>query len=93
MEAFETTGTVDEQNRLVLDQPLPFSDSSRVRVIVLSESNGKEQAAVVSEQGNIDLFEEIVDQLGDVLDASTSAPRPVIADSAVSRAGIYQDHP
>ncbi len=33
--AIETTGVIDEQNRLRLDKPLPIVKSSRVRVIVL----------------------------------------------------------
>jgi hypothetical protein len=35
--AIETTGTVDEQQRLLLDEPLPFAGPSRVRVIILVE--------------------------------------------------------
>ncbi len=33
--AIETTGVIDEKNRLRLDKPLPIVKSSRVRVIVL----------------------------------------------------------
>jgi hypothetical protein len=33
--AIETTGVIDEENRLRLDKPLPIVKSSRVRVIVL----------------------------------------------------------
>jgi hypothetical protein len=35
VKAFETTGTVDEERRLVLDEPLPIPGNSRVRVIIL----------------------------------------------------------
>ncbi len=35
MSAIEVTGTVDEQQRLKLDESLPFSGPMRVRVIVL----------------------------------------------------------
>jgi hypothetical protein len=35
MKAIETTGTVDEQRRLLLDDPLPVIGPSRVRVIIL----------------------------------------------------------
>jgi hypothetical protein len=35
MKAIETTGTVDEQRRLLLDEPLPIAGPSRVRVIIL----------------------------------------------------------
>lgn len=35
MKAVETTATVDEAQRLVLDEPLPAAGARRVRVIVL----------------------------------------------------------
>jgi hypothetical protein len=35
MRAIETTGTIDQDHRLVLDQPLPIAGPSRVRVIIL----------------------------------------------------------
>ncbi len=35
MKAIEVTGTVDEQRRLHLDEPLPVDGPGRVRVIIL----------------------------------------------------------
>ena len=35
MKAIETTGTIDEQRQLHLDEPLPIVGPSRVRVILL----------------------------------------------------------
>lgn len=35
MRAIETTGTVDDQRQIHLDDPLPVSGSCRIRVIVL----------------------------------------------------------
>lgn len=35
VKAIETTGTIDDEHRLRLDEPLPVAGSSRVRVIVL----------------------------------------------------------
>jgi len=35
MRAIETSGTVDEQRQLLLDEPLPIVGPSRVRVIIL----------------------------------------------------------
>lgn len=35
VKAFETTGTVYEEHRLLLDEPLPIPGPSRVRVIIL----------------------------------------------------------
>ena len=46
MNAIETTGTVDEQSRLLLDRPLPITGPSRVKVIILvPESEEIEEAA------------------------------------------------
>jgi hypothetical protein len=35
MRAIETTGIVDQESRLLLDEPLPLVGPSRVRVIIL----------------------------------------------------------
>ncbi len=35
MKAIETTGIIDKQHRLVLDEVLPFTEKSKVRVIIL----------------------------------------------------------
>ena len=35
MKAIETTGIIDEQHRLVLDEILPIAEKSKVRVIIL----------------------------------------------------------
>ena len=35
MKAIETSGTIDQQRRLVLDEPLPVAGPTRVRVIIL----------------------------------------------------------
>ena len=35
MKAIETTGIIDEQHRLVLDEVLPIAEKSKVRVIIL----------------------------------------------------------
>ena len=46
MAAIETTGTVDEQRQLHLDEPLPIAGPSRVRVIILvNESTDVEEQA------------------------------------------------
>jgi hypothetical protein len=40
MNAIETTGIVDAQNQLRLDEPLPVAGPSRVRVIILFPETG-----------------------------------------------------
>ena len=52
MNAIETTGIVDAQHQLRLDEPLPIPDQSRVRVIVLVP-----EAEDISEVINTDIRE------------------------------------
>ena len=40
MNAIETTGIVDAQHQLRLDEPLPIAGPSRVRVIILVPESG-----------------------------------------------------
>ena len=35
LKAIELTGTIDQEHRLILDNPLPIKGPSRVRVIIL----------------------------------------------------------
>jgi len=35
MKAIETTGTIDEQHKLILDKPIPIVGKNKVRVIIL----------------------------------------------------------
>ena len=46
MNAIETTGVVDAQHQLRLDEPLPLADQSRVRVIVLVPEEAEASEAV-----------------------------------------------
>jgi hypothetical protein len=39
LSAIELSGTIDENHQIELDEPLPIEASTRVRVIVLYESN------------------------------------------------------
>lgn len=41
LRAVEVNGTIDEQNRLHLDELLPISGPSRVRVIILFPESGE----------------------------------------------------
>ncbi len=45
MKAIETTGIVDEQHRLILDEILPITEKGKVRVIIFlpEESDTSEQ--------------------------------------------------
>lgn len=40
-----------------------------------------------------DEFEALADRLADELEACRPRPAPLLSDFAMSRAGIYQDHP
>lgn len=54
LRAVEVTGTVDEQRRLHLDEPLPVNGPGRVRVIVLipEEANVEEREWLRAAAGN-----------------------------------------
>ncbi len=41
LRAVEMTGTVDEQQHLVLDGPIPIAGPSRVRIIILVEQDSE----------------------------------------------------
>jgi antitoxin ParD1/3/4 len=45
------------------------------------------------DQMNEDEFEAIADSLADEWAACVKSPTPILSDYAVSRAGIYEDHP
>ncbi len=47
----------------------------------------------VSKQLNEDEFEGFADQLADELAACIETDVPVLSDYAISRAGIYEEHP
>ncbi len=38
--AIETTGTIDDQHQLILDEPLPVTGPTKVRVIILLPDEG-----------------------------------------------------
>ena len=40
MKAIEAVGTIEQERRVVLDQPLPEGVSGRVRVLILIEEEG-----------------------------------------------------
>lgn len=49
LKALEVVGTIDEQRRLQLDEPLPIVGPSRVRVIILiPEETGPRREGVAS---------------------------------------------
>jgi len=52
-----------------------------------------EQFQQTYEQTNVDEFEAVADQLADELAACIGLNAPLLSNDAVSRAGIYEDHP
>lgn len=62
VKAIETTGTIDAQHRLFLDEPLPVPGPTRVRVIILlpedAEIDEKEWLHAAAENSAFDFLKE-----------------------------------
>jgi hypothetical protein len=73
--AIETSGIVDEQHQLRLDQPLPLPEQSRVRVIVLiPEAEDISEAAWTKAASANPVFDFLKDDSEDVYSASDGKP-------------------
>ena len=75
MRAIETTGTVDQESRLVLDAPLPITGPSRVRVIILvvEETDIEEQEWLRAAASN-SAFDFLKDPSEDIYTLSDGKP-------------------
>jgi hypothetical protein len=73
--AVETTGTVDKEHRLVLDEPLPIEGPSRVRVIILlpEDTDIDEKLWVQAARSN-PAFEFLTDPAEDIYTAADGKP-------------------
>ena len=67
MTAIEVNGTVDEQRRLHLDEPLPVDGPGRVRVIVLfpeaSETEEREWLRAASTNHAFDFLKDVEEDI------------------------------
>lgn len=75
MKAIETTGTVNEQHQLLLDEPLSHVDPGRVRVIVLIPEEGEidENTWLTAAAAN-PAFDFLKDQAEDIYTLSDGKP-------------------
>jgi hypothetical protein len=73
--AVETTGTVDKEHKLVLDEPLPIDGPSRVRVIILlpEDTDLDEKLWLQAARAN-PAFEFLTDPVEDVYTAADGRP-------------------
>jgi hypothetical protein len=77
--AIETTGIVDEQHQLRLDQPLPLPEQSRVRVIVLiPEVEDISEAAWTKAASTNPVFDFLKDDSEDVYSTSDGKAFPLV---------------
>ena len=73
--AVETTGTVDKEHKLVLDEPLPIAGPSRVRVIILlSEDADLDEELWLRAARSNPAFEFLTDPAEDVYTAADGKP-------------------
>jgi hypothetical protein len=60
--AIETTGMIDKNHNLLLDEPLPFSGPAKVRVIILlpeeGDINEKEWLYAAAKDSSFDFLKE-----------------------------------
>ena len=73
--AIETTGTVDEEHRLVLDEPLPIAGPRRVKVIILvpDDTELDERLWLEAARSN-PAFEFLTDPAEDIYTAADGRP-------------------
>jgi hypothetical protein len=75
MNAIETTGIVDAQHQLRLDEPLPIAGQSRVRVIVLvPEADDIPEAAWTNAASANPAFDFLKDAAEDIYTAADGRP-------------------
>lgn len=73
----ETTGTINGENRIVLDENLPVSESSRVRVIVFFEENNNNDADEkdwMSSAASNEAFDFLADESEDIYTLADGKP-------------------
>ena len=75
MNAIETTGMVDENRRLRLDEPLPIAGPSRVRVIILVPEPGKiEEKAWLNAAASNPVFDFLKEDAEDIYTRADGKP-------------------
>lgn len=76
MVAVEVNGTIDEQHRLQLDEPLPVAGPRRVRVIVLFSHNDEDldETEWLSAAANHAAFGFLKDAAEDIYSATDGVP-------------------
>ena len=78
-----------------LRESLARHDAAQTRQLLAEAFASTVEAMLqqTSEPSNDDQFELIADQLAAEFAACVGSDAPLLSDYAVSRAGIYQDHP
>ena len=74
LRAIETTGTVDEQRQLRLDEPLPVTASGKVRVIVLISEEDAEEKEWLRAAATSSAFDFLKDPEEDVYTSEDGRP-------------------
>jgi hypothetical protein len=81
MTAIETTGTIDEQRRLQLDDPLPISGPVRVRVIVLYSGDDLNEEDWLRAAAQNPAFQSLHEQEEDIYSLEDGKPFRSVRDS------------
>jgi hypothetical protein len=75
MKAVETTGTIDKEHRLHVNEALPIDGPSEVRVLVLVPENGEpDEHAWLRSAATNPAFDFLKDQAEDIYSATDGKP-------------------
>lgn len=72
--AIETTGTINANRQLTLDEDLPENVSAKVRVIVLFDENDLSEKAWLKAASQNDVFEFLKDEAEDIYNLEDGKP-------------------
>lgn len=74
--AIETTGTINTEHQIILDEELPISEKSRVRVIVLFDENSNDfnEKEWLKNASNNESFDFLNDESEDIYTLADGQP-------------------
>jgi hypothetical protein len=81
-----------QQGQVILDSTVDWPNGTRIAVTPVETQPVAQRSDKTVDQPSAAEFEDLLDELGDIVDASAGADRLPLSDYAVSRRGIYEEH-
>jgi hypothetical protein len=78
---------------VILDGNVVWPSETRVAITPIGLESATEIVRETGPSVSDEEFERLVDEMCDIVDASVGKGRMPLSDYAVSREGIYEDHP